>query len=406
MNHTKKFMQSLSAIAMTTILSTGILACSENNNEPSAPTDTKDTALQAAITAYIDNAVIPTYKTMADEAILLSDLCGQARDLFVAGDIDAANNLISSACQHWTASRKAWELSEAWLYGAAADYNIDPHIDSWPLDRTALVALLSNSSMMQNIGEGGAEWVSANLGYGLLGFHAIEYMLYELSSDGLTSNPRNLRHPFDDGTTVTDNHMIYMAAVAEDLRNQCVRLEASWTGMSNITAEKQAILTEAELEPTRNYGEDMKNAGRAGSSYQSLTLAAQQLIQGCIDIVDEVNTQKIGRPNSGTSSEDKSYIESPYALNSVVDFADNIRSVRNAYEGIDNTSSVSDYIATVAPDVDTEVRNLIDECISKIEIIPEPFANHATGNEADAAMESLGNLSKALAKVNTALLQN
>lgn len=160
------------------------------------------------------------------------------------------------------------------------------------------------------------------------------------------------------------------------------------------------------MEPTRNYGEDMKNAGRAGSSYQSLTLAAQQLIQGCIDIVDEVNTQKIGRPNSGTSSEDKSYIESPYALNSVVDFADNIRSVRNAYEGIDNTSSVSDYIATVAPDVDTEVRNLIDECISKIEIIPEPFANHATGNEADAAMESLGNLSKALAKVNTALLQN
>ena len=81
-------MQYLSAIAMATILSTGILACSENNNEPSAPTDTKDTALQAAITAYIDNAVIPTYKTMADEAILLSDLCGQARDLFIAGDID------------------------------------------------------------------------------------------------------------------------------------------------------------------------------------------------------------------------------------------------------------------------------------------------------------------------------
>ena len=151
MNHTKKIIQYLSAIAMATILSTGILACSENNNEPSDPTDTKDTALQAAITAYIDNAVIPTYKTMADEAILLSDLCGQARDLFIAGDIDAANNLISSACQHWTASRKAWELSEAWLYGAAADYNIDPHIDSWPLDRTALVALLSNSSMMQTL---------------------------------------------------------------------------------------------------------------------------------------------------------------------------------------------------------------------------------------------------------------
>lgn len=50
MNHTKKFMQSLGAIATATILLTAIQACSENNNEPPAPTDTKDTALQAAIT--------------------------------------------------------------------------------------------------------------------------------------------------------------------------------------------------------------------------------------------------------------------------------------------------------------------------------------------------------------------
>ena len=48
MNHTKKFMQSLGAIATATILLTAIQACSENNNEPPAPTDTKDTALRAS----------------------------------------------------------------------------------------------------------------------------------------------------------------------------------------------------------------------------------------------------------------------------------------------------------------------------------------------------------------------
>ena len=41
-----------------------------------------------------------------------------------------------------------------------------------------------------------------------------------------------------------------MAGVAEDLRNQCIRLEASWAGMNNISTQKQEILTETEQEPT------------------------------------------------------------------------------------------------------------------------------------------------------------
>ena len=403
----KKFVKSVSCMAVCAMMAMSLAACSndEPNGGDGGEQSAKDIALKAAIDPYVDNTVIPNYKVMADEAIELYDLCVKARDSFMEGDITTANGYIADACNHWTKSREAWELSEAWLYGAAADYNIDPHIDSWPLDKQALVNLLANASMMQQIGESGGAYVSANLGYGLLGFHAIEYMLYELSADGQSSSPRDLTHTLD-GTAVTNNHMIYMAAVAEDLRNQCVRLEASWAGIDNVTSEKQQILTDNELEPTLNYGEIMKNAGQAGSNYQSLTLAAQQIIQGAIDIVDEVNTQKIGRPNAGTSEEDKNYIESPYALNSVVDFADNIRSVRNAYEGLNDDASISDFVATVAPEVDTEVRNLIDECITNIKAIPEPFAASAQGPEATAAMESLGKLSTALANVNSVLVNN
>lgn len=403
----KEFTKSIYTLAMSAMVAVSLTACSDDEpaTEGGGNDNAKDIALKAAIDPYVDNTVVPNYKVMADEAIELYNQCVQIRDRFIAGDINAANGYVEQACQHWTRSREAWELSEAWLYGAAADYNIDPHIDSWPLDKAALVSLLSNAGMMQAIGDGGAAYVSANLGYGLLGFHAIEYMLYELSADGQSSSPRDLTHTLD-GTAVTNNHMIYMAAVAEDLRNQCVRLEASWAGIDNVTSEKQQILTDNELEPTLNYGEIMKNAGQAGSNYQSLTLAAQQIIQGAIDIVDEVNTQKIGRPNAGTSEEDKNYIESPYALNSVVDFADNIRSVRNAYEGLNDDASISDFVATVAPEVDTEVRNLIDECITNIEAIPEPFAATAQGPEATATMESLGKLSTALANVNSVLVNN
>lgn len=404
----KKFVKSVSCMAVCAMMAASLAACSDdepNGGGVGGEQSAKDVALKAAIDPYVDNTVIPNYKVMADEAMELYDLCAKARDSFVAGDVATANGYISDACEHWTRSREAWELSEAWLYGAAADYNIDPHIDSWPLDKQALVNLLANASMMQQIGESGGAYVSANLGYGLLGFHAIEYMLYELSADGQSSSPRDLSHTLE-GTTVTDNHLIYMAAVAEDLRNQCVRLEASWAGMDNVTQEKQQILTDNELEPTKDYGQDMKLAGQPGSNYQSLTLAAQQIIQGAIDIVNEVNVQKIGRPHSGQSTEDKNYIESPYALNSIVDFADNIRSVRNAYEGQSGDASISDYVATVAPDVDSEVRSLIQESIDNIMLIPEPFALHATEQSAATAMESLTKLETALDKVNDVLINN
>lgn len=51
---------------------------------------------------------------------------------------------VSAACDSWKTARKDWEWSEAFLFGAAGDYEIDPHIDTWPVDQTALVQLLVN----------------------------------------------------------------------------------------------------------------------------------------------------------------------------------------------------------------------------------------------------------------------
>ena len=41
--------------------------------------------------------------------------------------------------QAFTNARREWERSEAFLYGAAANNEIDPHIDSWPLDHDQMV---------------------------------------------------------------------------------------------------------------------------------------------------------------------------------------------------------------------------------------------------------------------------
>ena len=395
----KSILKTSAFIAMSAVMAGSMTSCNDDNGSNSGELSTKEEALKDAVTPYVNNTVIPTYKSMADAAIKLMDACNEARDLFDS-DKTGAQAKITEAGDYWKESRKYWELSEAFLFGAAADYNIDPHIDSWPLDKAALDQLLNNSGMMTAIGEGGGAYVSANLGYGLLGFHAIEYMLFQLDASGDKSSARQIN-------SLNKNQMIYMAAVAEDLCYQCVRLEASWAGMDNITTEKQTMLTDNELEPTFNYGESMLNAGQGGSKYVNYTDAAQEILQGCIDIADEVAEQKMGRPANGSSEEDKNYIESPYSLNSTVDFADNIRSIQNAYEGSnDGDKSVSDYIASVDADKDKALKDAIDAAITAIENIPEPFAKKATGQATKDAITAVAEVSNSLSEVARVLNEN
>lgn len=209
------------------------------------------------------------------------------------------------------------------------------------------------------------------------------------AATGSKSRPHSLNY--------SRQELVYLSAVAGDLRNQCVRLEASWAGMDNVTAEKQGILEEAELEPTFDYGWSMKNAGQGGSKYKTYTEAAEELIQGCVDIVDEVANQKMGRPHSGSSEDDRNYIESPYSLNSIVDFQDNIRSIQNAYCGSnEGDASVSDFINLLNPALDAQVRSAIATAISEIGKIPEPFASTATGEQTARAIAACSDLNDLL----------
>lgn len=385
------YFKKLLNIALAATLMIGFTACSDDddNNGPGNELSQKEKTFKAAIVPYVDNTIVPTYKGMADNAILMSDACNAIAEAFENGTLTSEH--VKAAGNYWNLCRDYWEKSEAFLYGAAADYNIDPHIDSWPLDKNAMEELLVDL-------RGGKSWtIDNNAGYGLLGFHAVEYMLFELSEDGNTSLPHN--------TDYTKEELVYLCTVAEDLRNQCVRLEASWAGMENVSVEKQDILAEAELEPSINYGWSMKNAGEGGSLYKTYQEAAEDLVQGCIDIADEVGNTKIGRPANGSSENDKNYIESPYSLNSINDFVGNIISIRNAYQGSNaSDASISDYIKSVNPALDTKVKAQIEECIVLIKKIPEPFAKSATGPEADAAVTAVGtDLVDTLEEVMTAL---
>ena len=349
-------------------LMTGFTACQPDEPEDVTPENAKEELLQRVIADYVDKTIVPTYKGMADNAILLADACVAIQEAHSNGTL--TQEMIAEAGNYWKLSRDYWEKSEAFLYGAAADYNIDPHIDSWPLDKNMMDYLLEQLRK-------GNSWDVSNLGFGLLGFHSVEYMLYELSADGNSS----LVH----STDYTAEEMTYLVGVAEDLRDQCVFLEASWAGVDQVTAQKQAILEAAELEPAMNYGANMKNAGQAGSTYVTCKEAAEDLVQGCVTIADEVANTKMGMPNSG---EDRNYIESPYALNSIVDFVGNIVSIENAYAGShEGDASLSDYIKRVDADLDARVRAQIEAAKAAIGVIPEPFFKMAQGAATDNAID-------------------
>lgn len=371
-------MNKIAMIAAAAMM-TGALTCGCKSDEPREDNDgvltAKEQALGEAAADYVDHTVLPTYGAMADAAIELYDLCETMRARHEEGTLTSED--IRKAGDAWKASRKNWELSEAFLFGPAANHNIDPHIDSWPLDRQAMEDLLANI-------RDGRKWsLTNNGGYGLIGFHAIEYMLYQLTDDG----NRSVTH----STDYTPEELTYLCAVAGDLRDQCVCLEACWAGTGNISALKQQILEDAELDYDENYGDEMKNARQAGSRYRTFQHVAEEIIQGCIDIADEVGNTKIGRPHYAASEEDTDYIESPYSLNSIEDFADNIISVRNAYAGsVAGDSSVSAYVRGIDADLDARMLAAIDDAIAAIRAIPEPFTKTATGPEAAKAVEVVG----------------
>lgn len=326
----------ISKFLFLTLCALPLAGCSDNSDEPDV-ISSKELTLQAAAEAYVDHTVLPTYQAMADAAVELRDLCRIMQEKHASGTLTEDD--IKAAGEAWKQARKHWELSEAFLFGPAANHNIDPHIDSWPLDKAAMENLLTQ---IRN----GNNWsLENNGGYGLIGFHSVEYMLFQLSADENSSQVHSADY--------SPEELEYLVAVADDLCRQCVCLEACWAGTENLSSLKQEILEVAELDYGEDYGWEMKNAGQPGSRFKTYQEVAEEIIQGCIDIADEVGNTKIGRPHIGSSLEDKNYIESPYSLNSIEDFADNIRSIRNAYLGSKaGDASVSDYVKSKNPETD------------------------------------------------------
>ncbi len=373
-----------------TAMAFGMASCSKDSNENHTADDSRATAVAEQ---FVDHTVAPTYGALAAKTELFANH-------LLSLKTNATDAGVREACQTFLAAREEWEKSEAFLFGAAGDYGIDPHIDSWPLDKSLLENELANNDKVQALdGDDGDEVAYSTLSNANLGFHAVEYILFK---DGQPKAASQISH----------EELVYVAAVAGDLRNNCYRLEVAWVGEA-APANHIEKLDNLEWSYTLtgsgfSYGKNMKLAGQAGSTYASRKAALLAIVQGCIDIADEVGTSKIGAAYSG---EDPTYIESPYSYMSIDDFHNNIVSIQNTYMGgvesqRDESKSLHSYVKDINASLDNRVTEAINNALAKIDAMPKPFVNNISAAANGQALEACTALSDVLDEVVEAIRNN
>ena len=327
-----------------------------------------------------------------------------------SSDDDADNSVVTGsqaaldqACADWKVARANWENTEAFLFGAADVYSIDPHTDTWPVAANDLADVLRDAQAMSNLNN-----FIKTANSGILGYHGLEYVLFR------QGQPRKIDQ-------ITNLEYEYICAVAKDLYQATATLEAAWdskeSNAERLQIAKEYVAThlaidddgnqEGALGSFQNFGKAFKNPGTG--DWATALEATLEIISGCQDIIGEVGDSKIGLPYTG---EDATYIESPYAYNSITDFYDNILSCKNALYGQMNTTAPVEnsliYFcknagnATLASQAGIVVTKL-DNALAKIKAMKAPFALYYSDASCKAAIDALGELDDALGAMSETL---
>ena len=317
--------------------------------------------------------------------------CGDDDDPVVNPEVNGVSlvgtdAMVSEAGTYWKAARQDWEWSEAFLFGPAGDFSLDPHTDTWPFDKTAFDAYMKKYNPATNSSDAALIDDAIANGQNLTGFHAVEYLIFREGASRKISD-------------MTADEVYFAQSAAQDLYLSSLKLVSAWGG--DVTEAEQALLDEVEFE-SKDYGADFKNAGQAGSSYSTVTLATLQIISGAREIIGEVSDSKIGAPATG---EDVNYIESPHAYNSIQDFYDNIMSCKHTLYGGwtvtgQPTSSSLFGVCLRVPafkSLTETAMTKMDNALNKINSMKRPFVLYYSDQSAKDAMEALGELDEALA---------
>lgn len=345
--------RALPLLAASVLAAVGSSACGSDSTGPGTEEPGFDPSpLRKNVAVHV---VTATYLDFAAAADALADAT-----VTLQADPGEAN--LAAARRAWQAAREPWEASEAFLFGPVEDLGVDPGVDSWPVNRADLDAVLASDDELT------PEYV-AGLEGGLKGFHVVEYLLWGAdaarTADLLT--PRELQ---------------YLVSSSANLAQLAHELSGAWDPSGSM-----------------NYAGRLAGTSDDASQYYAGPRAAlQELLGGMIAIADEVANGKINGPFAGA---DPTRVESQFSHNSILDFQNNIRSILHVWTGAygDHDGAGFDELvrhddATLATDVEDQIHSAIDA----IGAIPPPFRDAISENRdaVAAAQQSVRTLEATL----------
>lgn len=179
----------------------------------------------------------------------------------------------------------------------------------------------------------------------------------------------------------------YAAAVSSRLRSDAETLYKAWNEGLNGGEAYQTTFKEVR------------------GAYSSPNSCIEQIIDGCIDISNEVGESKIGDPRD--KWENKKYteavyaVESWYSFHSIQDYSNNIRSIQNAfnctYKGVHGSHSIAAYLnAHGQSQLTSQVNSAITTAINSIEGMAAPFRSHIGNPSVLTAIDACNNLKNVL----------
>jgi len=335
--------------------------------------EAQEAYLRKVLETLVGNVIVPTYTQLADD---VEDLEKTLNGLTVSSITQAQ---IDKACSDFKQARQNWERSEAFLMGAASDFDIDPTIDSWPLNRSLLLNYFNNGMNDEMLEDAT-----------ILGFHALEFILFRNGQNRKVAELQG-NDTYTNFEKITGaQELAYAQTICTLLKQRCFQLQVAWEGETKDNAARVAVVKAAGLDMTTSaglsYGENLTQAGISGSksTFPTLKDAIAQVLSAdegsCVAICNEVGTAKIANP---FSAGDIAYVESPYSYNSITDFRDNIRSIRNVWLGSTdkkaNEYSFHTFFASVKSDkVNNAVESNYVGAIEGISNMPTPFVKYCS----------------------------
>ena len=118
----------------------GLVGCGNDDDNGEDTVSAFDA--RTTLNDFANKVVLATYTALDNKA-------GELLATVKALEADTSQANLEQAQAAWKAARRPWEQSEAFLFGPVDTQGLDPALDSWPVNRVDLDAVLTTSPIFR-----------------------------------------------------------------------------------------------------------------------------------------------------------------------------------------------------------------------------------------------------------------